>query len=527
MRLLTVMALIVAVPGLALGQPGSNRPAFDIADVHVSPRTDWVKNFAHGMQGGFLAGDRYELHRATMLDLIKTAYNVDADKIYGGPSWLDYDRFEIAAKTKPGTRPATLRLMLQTLLADRFHVVVKKDTQPVAGYVLSTGKSELKLKAATDGSGSNGCQRAMRLNAGVMTTAFQCRDMTMDEFAFFLHGPVSLPVLNSTGLDGAWDMDFQYAIGRLAAGGTQAAGVIDAVAGLGLKLEQGKVPQPVLTVETANEQPSANPPGVAEALPPLRTPEFEVATIRICNPNDSGGSRSPQFEPGGRVTANCMPPNGLISEAWNLAPFQYPVGEPKSFQGSSIALNVSIVAKAPEGTSPDRDTLNAMMRALLTDRYKMVVHYEDRAVDAYTLVGTKPKLTKADPANRTGCTRQNQQREDGLRLTRLVCQNMTMTQFAEQIQAYDSDIFYLVLDGTGIEGAWDFAIDYDAMANLIARFFPGRSGAAAPDGQAPDPTGTLAFADAIQKQLGLKLEVHKRPEPVLVIDHMEEKPTEN
>ena len=38
-----------------------------------------------------------------MLDMIRTAYNVDADKIYGGPSWLDYARFEILAKTKPPT----------------------------------------------------------------------------------------------------------------------------------------------------------------------------------------------------------------------------------------------------------------------------------------------------------------------------------------------------------------------------------------------------------------------------------------
>ncbi len=263
----------------------------------------------------------------------------------------------------------------------------------------------------------------------------------------------------------------------------------------------------------------------------LRTPEFEVATIRICNPNDSGGSRSPQFEPGGRVTANCMPPGGLITQAWNLAPFQYPVGEPKSFQGSSIALNVSIVAKAPEGTSPHRDTLNAMMRALLIDRYKMTVHYEDRPVDVYTLAAAKPKLTKADPANRTGCTRQNEQRQDGVQscqLTRLICQNMTMTQFAEQIQAYDSDVFYPVLDGTGIEGAWDFTIDYDPVAGLMARFpLGGGRGRLVPTARCPDPTGTLSFADAIQKQLGLKLEVHKRPEPVLVIDHMEEKPTEN
>jgi uncharacterized protein (TIGR03435 family) len=42
-----------------------------------------------------------------------------------------------------------------------------------------------------------------------------------------------------------------------------------------------------------------------------------------------------------------------------------------------------------------------------------------------------------------------------------------------------------------------------------------------------EPSGNVSFIDAIEKQLGLRLETHKRPEPVLVIDHNEEKPTEN
>jgi uncharacterized protein (TIGR03435 family) len=46
-------------------------------------------------------------------------------------------------------------------------------------------------------------------------------------------------------------------------------------------------------------------------------------------------------------------------------------------------------------------------------------------------------------------------------------------------------------------------------------------------GEATDPTGAVSFTDAIGKKLGLKLEMHKRPEPVLVLDHLEEKPTDN
>jgi uncharacterized protein (TIGR03435 family) len=167
-----------------------------------------------------------------------------------------------------------------------------------------------------------------------------------------------------------------------------------------------------------------------------------------------------------------------------------------------------------------------MLRALLTDRYKMTVHYEDRPMDAYTLVATKPKLTKADPANRTACKRQNQQEQGRVLPVHLVCQNMTMAQFAEQVQSYDSGILYPALDGTGIDGAWDFALDYDAMASLYQRFPLVNRGAATPDGEASDPSGSVSFIDSL-KQLGLKLERSKRPEPVLVIDHIEEKPVEN
>ena len=113
----------------------------------------------------------------------------------------------------------------------------------------------------------------------------------------------------------------------------------------------------------------------------------------------------------------------------------------------------------------------------------MKVHYEDRPVDTYTLVAVKPKLTEADPANRTGCARQSQQQQGRALIVRFVCHNITMAQFAEQIEGYDPDIYYPVLDGTGITGAWDFTLDYDAMANLNARFPQFGGGAASPNGK--------------------------------------------
>jgi uncharacterized protein (TIGR03435 family) len=59
----------------------------------------------------------------------------------------------------------------------------------------------------------------------------------------------------------------------------------------------------------------------------------------------------------------------------------------------------------------------------------------------------------------------------------------------------------------------------------------GRGGdAGAPGGgivEASDPGGVLSLFDAVEKQLGLKLEPQKRPVSVLVIDHIERKPTDN
>ena len=60
------------------------------------------------MRGGVIRGGRYELRNATMVDLISTAYGIDAEKVLGGPNWLESDRFDVIAKTPPKTSPETI-----------------------------------------------------------------------------------------------------------------------------------------------------------------------------------------------------------------------------------------------------------------------------------------------------------------------------------------------------------------------------------------------------------------------------------
>jgi Protein of unknown function (DUF3738) len=91
-----------------------------------------------------LRGARYDLRKATMIDLIRAAYGVEPDLIVGGPGWLGFDRFDIAAKADPATPAATIRLMLQNLLAERFGLVLHKDYLADARVLSNSGKSQTR-----------------------------------------------------------------------------------------------------------------------------------------------------------------------------------------------------------------------------------------------------------------------------------------------------------------------------------------------------------------------------------------------
>ena len=89
-------AFIVLMSGVVLGQSTEKPTEFEAADVHTSP----ISVFAQ-MSGPVIRTGQYEIRNASMVDLIKTAYDVSDDKVVGGPSWLDTDRFDVLAKTRP------------------------------------------------------------------------------------------------------------------------------------------------------------------------------------------------------------------------------------------------------------------------------------------------------------------------------------------------------------------------------------------------------------------------------------------
>ena len=532
-RVWTCVRIAALSSGLAFGQAAETPPAFDLADVHVSPH---VTN--PYMRGGVLRGGRYDVRTASMLNLISAAYGVDAEKVIGGPSWLDTDRFDIAAKAPANTPMETVRLMLQTLLADRFKLKVHMDSKPVPVLALSMGKGKPKLKES-DGSASSGCQ-GQQQNPQPGTIPYNvvaCHNRTMEQLAQDLRnmagGYLTNPVVDQTGLKGNWDFDIKWTgRGQLAAAGADGISIFDAVEKqLGLKLEPQKLATPVIVVDSVNQKPTDNRQGVTTSLPPPPPAEFEVATIRPSLPDATNPMGRLEH---GRLDVQNLPLKRLILLAWDLNADELLVGAPKFLDSARF----DITAKAPPpppGTEVDFEDLRLMLRALLVDRFELKTHMEERPVDGYVLSAIKPKLQKADPSNRTGCKEGPGADGKDPRIANpvlnrlLTCQNMTMAQFADQLPNLANGYAHVnVLDQTGLTDAYDFTLSFSAINLLRGSGPPGQPAAAnGSDAVASDPSGALSLPDAVNKQLGVKLELKKRPMQVLVIDHIDEKPTEN
>jgi uncharacterized protein (TIGR03435 family) len=524
------MILVALLAGAVFCQSSETPLKFEVADVHESAH---AKNAY--MRGPSIRGGLYEIRRANMVDLIRTAYGVDYDKVVGGPSWLEMDRFDVIAKAPKGSKPDDLKPQLKALLEERFKLVAHGDTKPIPAFALTAGKRPALKKS--DGSGDTGCKMTMPPPGPSPVFTHTCTNVTIAAFvdalkempaAYFYLDQES--VVDRTELKGTWDFTFKYTFRNP----TEAITIFDAMdKQLGLKLEAAKIPMPVIVVDAVNEKPTGNVAGIAEALhiPPLPT-EFEVAEVK---PNSSSDNRRMfRIQRGGRVNITGMNLKFLIEQAWNVTDDML-IGAPKFLDVDRF----DIVAKAPaeETAEVEYDDVVLMIRSLLKERFKLEAHTEDRPVNAYTLMAGKPKMKKADPASRTmfkegPAPEAKDPRNANPALARLVTvQNMTMKQFADQLQDIAPGYIHVpVLDATGLEGSWDFTLSFSPAGLFQNRGGEGERKGGPPSGgtaEASEPTGGLTLPEAMEKELGLKLVLQKRSVPVLVIDHVEQKPTDN
>jgi bla regulator protein blaR1 len=208
-----------------------------------------------------------QAQNVTALQLITFAYDVQEFQVAGGPEWLKSARFDLMAKvdepeqSDPMKMNAAERLAfisrhrqrMQSLLAERFELAVRRESKDLPGYVLTTAKGGSKLRQST-------LEEFKQYMKGVRGR-LEAGGAPLSEIAKALSKVLGRKVEDRSGLAGVYDMTLEWTPDEAAAadaGLSSGASLFTAVQEqLGLRLESGKVPTDIVVVERINK-PSEN-----------------------------------------------------------------------------------------------------------------------------------------------------------------------------------------------------------------------------------------------------------------------------
>ncbi len=253
------LAPLLCAAAAVFAQP---RPAFEVISVKPSA----LQNGSTGMGLFTFPGGRIRGNMVKVDYLITEAFDIQSFQLSGGPRWIREDRFDIDAKPPAGSPAAQSnprisklppnaeqRLMLQSLLADRFQLQVHRETKGGPVYLLTKTNKELKLRPAADqdeypwvGSVAGG---------GIARDGLRATNATMALLTARLSSYLEHPVLDRTGLAGAYDFKIDYHSDDPS---TDVISVITAsIQGLGLKLEPARAPVETLIIDRI-ERPTGN-----------------------------------------------------------------------------------------------------------------------------------------------------------------------------------------------------------------------------------------------------------------------------
>jgi uncharacterized protein (TIGR03435 family) len=224
---------------------------------------------------------------------------------------------------------------------------------------------------------------------------------------------------------------------------------------------------------------------------------FDVASIR---PAETKGEWI-QVVPGS-VTMRNYRMMSCIRWAYDIQEYQV------SGPGWLTEVSFDIVAKA--GTAASDAELRRMMQALLAERFKLAVHRETKEMQGLILTIGKnghklePNPVEGSPSFKTG----------KLNLTGNGATLSQMTEFLSRQMRQP------VVDQTGLTGRFNYFLDVSQHITEEVQRSAGPNGG-------PPPDAASLIAQAIQAQLGLKVEPRKVPVEMLIVDRLEKSPTEN
>lgn len=230
-------------------------PAFEVASVKVSQGGRGGRGFPGRGFGNQIASEpgALTMRNVSMRAAIHWAFDVPEFQI-SGPAWMASERYNITAKAAAGAPEDQLRLMLRTLLADRFKLVTHAEQKTMPYYLLTVAKGGPKFKETTE-------TGEPVLTAGPNSSTAVLRRVPMAQLIDMLQPILQAPVIDETGLKGRYDATLN--VGALISTPIQnddlTGTIITAVQDLlGLKLEPKKGPLDMLVVDHAEKVPTEN-----------------------------------------------------------------------------------------------------------------------------------------------------------------------------------------------------------------------------------------------------------------------------
>lgn len=249
LRVAACAALLLAVSVAQSSTAQSEPPQFEAASIHPTNAEEF-----DGPSGCLTTSGLMRCTSVTLKRCIVGAYGVGADRVLGGPDWINTDHFQITARSDQPVGDKGLMAMLQTLLAERFKLVLHRESRRGEALVLQVAKNGPKLQP-DDGA------RASWKN---MHDHLEATKITMGEFAEILSRNLNLPVVDRTCLTGAfnftlhWNPDNANALQHDEAAAALRSEMSAAIARqLGLVLTSRKMPVEILVIDHA-EKPSEN-----------------------------------------------------------------------------------------------------------------------------------------------------------------------------------------------------------------------------------------------------------------------------
>jgi uncharacterized protein (TIGR03435 family) len=225
----------------------SSLPAFEVATVKLSPpSTDGRIHTRRSIDSA-----RLLFTNVTLRDLVKDAFGVQ-DQQVSGPDWMTIDRFDIAGTIPTGVSKDRFPQMLQSLLAERFGLVLHKESRVLTLYSMTAAKNGTTLQKVESASGlTSDSGRACNRVSGATTMA---------QLTDFLSQRLNRPVIDNTRLDGPYRIAMNWAPDA-AVPDVEPCGpslVTAAREQLGLNLNAQKGPVTVIVIDQMNRAPTEN-----------------------------------------------------------------------------------------------------------------------------------------------------------------------------------------------------------------------------------------------------------------------------